>query len=234
MILAALLNPGRLLSRACATDNNDTSPEAGLANLFGGTFLPWNLSNTPTFLPGQNATSSEGGDGFNAQLWYWEANTAGNLTYPHAVQLVVGSFTEMFGTELGRHLQAWCARWGWPLAWAPGDTPGFKDIVPPPSVKRNMPGRLLDPWVLASSRAGRNLTVPATATHSFAQSWGAINATLAQRNATAADFSDWWASLRAATPSVLELEPLRGGSCAAPAAGRCVGTNGLGDCVCYG
>jgi hypothetical protein len=161
---------------------------------------------------------------------YWEANTAGNLTYPHSIQLVVGSFTELFGTELGQQLQAWCIRWGWPLAWAFGD--GGEEGFKRPKQQRR-PGRLLDPVVLTASRAGQNLTVPSVAAVSFAHIWHTINATLSQRNATLTDFTSWWVTLRAATPPVLEIEPLRAGSCAAPAAGRCIGTNFLGDCVCY-
>ena len=59
----------------------------------------------------------------------------------------------------------------------------------------------------------------------------AANATA---NATQTDKDVWWESLRSVMPPVLELEPLRAGSCQAPAAGRCVGTAQSGDCVCYG
>ena len=67
-------------------------------------------SNVPSYLPGGNKSGGMhfGGEDFDPELWYWEANTAGKLRYPHSIQLVVGSFRELFGTELGRQLQAWC------------------------------------------------------------------------------------------------------------------------------
>ena len=184
----------------------------------------------PSYLPGGNKSGGMhfGGEDFDPELWYWEANTAGKLRYPHSIQLVVGSFRELFGTELGRQqLQAWCKRWGWPLAWAPG----AGDWRAPRPATPLRPGRLLDPFVLAASRAGGNITVPEKARAAFGAAWGQANATA---NATQTDKDVWWESLRSVMPPMLELEPLRGGSCQAPAAGRCVGTTQSGDCVCYG
>ena len=52
----------------------------------------------PSYLPGGNKSGGMhfGGEDFDPELWYWEANTAGKLRYPHSIQLVVGSFRELF------------------------------------------------------------------------------------------------------------------------------------------
>jgi hypothetical protein len=97
-----------------------------------------------------------------------ETNTAGTLAYPHAISLVVGSFSDIFGTNYGRQLQAWCIKWGWPLAWARG---------PYGHQNGGAPGRFLDPHVLAKSRAGQNLTVPASNKAWFDHMWDLTNST---------------------------------------------------------
>ena len=51
---------------------------------------------------------------------YWEANIAGAPLFPDGIKMLVGSFPQLFGTEQGRRLQAWCRKQGWVLAWALG------------------------------------------------------------------------------------------------------------------
>jgi hypothetical protein len=212
--------------------NNQTSPVNNLANLLAATFLPWNMSNTQSYLP--CPAPCPPASFFDEELWYWEANTAGALNYPDAIQLVVGSFGELFGTDLGAQLQAWCIRWRWPLVWTPGTHGGHHFGMPPGAGLP--PSRLLDPVVLAKSRAGTNLTVPSAAATDFEKTWALVNRTLdgpTPRNLTQADFDGWYKNLAAAMPSVLKLEPMRSGACGPEAVGRCVGTTVGGDCVCY-
>jgi hypothetical protein len=210
------------------------SLEEGLADLFGPTFLPWAYANTRDFLPPawniSKGPQLNGGQ-FDWWHWYWEANTAGSLQYPHAVKFVIGSYADMFGTEYGRQLQAWCMRWGWPLVWA------FKGVGGADGVR---PGRILDPVVLAQSRAGRNLTVPGSALGVFADAWRLVNSTIVEQGLTHDQLANnitllqgWWGQLRNATPQVLRLEPLRGGACGVDARANCIGTNQQRDCVCY-
>jgi hypothetical protein len=182
--------------------------------------------------------------------------------------MIVATFSELFGTELGRTLQAWCMRWGWPLVWVRGPMGGTDGV---------QPGRMLDPEVLARSRVGHNLTVPPSFRTAFEASWAFMNLTMHELNSTdyihsvvngahrafwtvgaliwgifsaivadAKEFrgagnthlSDYnltklWKALRKVTPAVLDIEPLRAGSCAKGAEGKCIGTTKDGDCVCY-
>jgi hypothetical protein len=58
---------------------------------------------------------------------YWEANIAGAPLYPDGIKMLVGSFGDLFGTMLGRRLQALCVQQGWVLAWALGN-PGAPEF----------------------------------------------------------------------------------------------------------
>ena len=56
-----------------------------------------------------------------AFMRYIEADIAGTVGFPTGVQLVLASFSQLFGTTAGAQLQTWCIQQGWPLAWALGD-----------------------------------------------------------------------------------------------------------------
>jgi hypothetical protein len=99
---------------------------------------------------------------------------------------------------------------------------------------------VLDPGVLAASRAGRSLSVPRAEYGAFERAWSVANSTVAAaadgkgHNLMQADFESRWAELVGEMPSVLRIEPLRAGKCGPTAEGRCVGTTADdGDCVCY-
>ena len=138
--------------------NNQTSPARNLARLLAATFLPWNTSNNPTYLPPPpGAPPAPPAVFFDAELWYWEANTAGALSYPDAIQLVIGSFGELFGTDFGTQLQAWCIRWGWPLV---SGCDGWRQAVAVVQLRRDviiaMPCRTLPDCIpLRCRRCGR-------------------------------------------------------------------------------
>eukprot|EP01043_Picozoa_sp_COSAG02_P046183 COSAG02_NODE_4297_length_5538_cov_3.544402_5_plen_791_part_00 len=88
---------------------------------------------------------------------YWEANIAGAPLYPDGIKMLVGSFGDLFGTILGRRLQAWCVQRGWVLAWALGNPSASRygdDSTPAPYANRT-----LDPMVFARSGASHNLSL---------------------------------------------------------------------------
>ncbi len=88
---------------------------------------------------------------------YWEANIAGAPLYPDGIKMLVGSFGDLFGTMLGRRLQAWCVQQGWVLAWALGNPSVSEygdDSTPAPYANRT-----LDPMVFAHTSASHNLSL---------------------------------------------------------------------------
>lgn len=175
-------------------------------------------------------------------LTYWESDFQGAVLYPQGVRMVVGSFSELFGTHYGKLLRDWCAARGWILAWAMGGVPNTTSLAghrPPhrlsaddwPSVPYAYNNRLLDPAVFARTNAARNASIPGNASAAFSAVWDAVNASVAQQGASGRQWHEWWAALRAGAPAALSVAPLSARSCADP--DRCVGVDAARRCVCY-
>jgi len=62
-------------------------------------------------------------------LFYLEVDVAATPIYPRGVKMHVALFQTLFGSALGRRLQAWCIQRGWALVWAlgPPGGAGFPD-----------------------------------------------------------------------------------------------------------
>ena len=93
---------------------------------------------------------------------YWEAMLAGQPLFPDGIKMLVGSFSQLFGTENGRRLQAWCKKEGWVLVWAlrevgadpPGPgSPNGMDMGAPYA------NRSLDLQVLMHTSAAHNISI---------------------------------------------------------------------------
>ena len=93
---------------------------------------------------------------------YWEAMLAGQPLFPDGIKMLVGSFSQLFGTANGRRLQAWCKKEGWVLMWALGEV-GADPPAPgsPNGMDMGAPyaNRSLDLQVLAHSSAAHNISI---------------------------------------------------------------------------
>lgn len=177
---------------------------------------------------------------------YFEAMPAAQLQFPRAVKFLLGSFPSLFGTRLGRQLQAWCVERGWVLLWSLGLNLGpevevdfFTIGFANGTFAANQ--RLADPAVLP--RVGvSNVSVPPAAAALFADAW---EQAAAMRHNASKNASSWgvsntswarlWTATRDALPRGLSVEILRAGACAD--VDRCVGVS-LSDgpsrpCLCY-
>jgi hypothetical protein len=89
--------------------------------------------------------------------------------------------------------------------------------------------------VLANSRVN-NVTLPAGIGEAFSRVWTTVEA---QRNAAGVgvaldprQWADWFAELRKQPGAeAIDVRPLRPRRCSSTE--RCIGTNALGECVCY-
>eukprot|EP01043_Picozoa_sp_COSAG02_P012519 COSAG02_NODE_483_length_21396_cov_20.544801_9_plen_150_part_00 len=121
--------------------------------------------------------------------------------------------------------------------------PGNSRLIDPQVICPNAAIHNLEPcpsnrdWmeqVLADSRV-RNLTLPAGIGKTFSRVWTTVEA---QRNAAGGvplnpgQWADWFAELRQQPGArAIDVQPLRPRHCTSVE--RCIGTNALGDCVCY-
>ena len=149
--------------------------------------------------------------------------------------MVIATYSQLFGTPLGQQLQAWCQKWGWPLAWAlgqPGDD-AFDEYDREHRINATV-ARLLDPVVLGSSTAGVNLTTHAKrALGPFQTAWERVAALNVNASGWGGSLHDW-EQLLVNTPLELRVEPLTAGKCEGQRGSRCVGVAGGGaGCVCY-
>ena len=162
--------------------------------------------------------------------WYFEADLLGNVAFPAGVKFVLAEFGANFGSDDGRRVQEWALKWGWPLVWALGPNVLGQDTASPLSWRAT--GRIIDPVVLALSRAGANLSsIAAHATPAFNATWDAIRLArqTAQWNTTLR--RHWWEALMSNAPREFSVEPLMVGSCMN--AGNCIAVDVDGNCVCY-
>lgn len=178
---------------------------------------------------------------------YWEANVLGAPLFPDGVQLVLGDFPKLFGTEDGRRLQAFARRHGLALAWALG--PNRNRTLDEESSYADFTnyagdGRLLDPQVLdagaagGTSTAGCNLSLPLGVAGHLDEHWRTMAELRAVHAKDAADpypppreLARRWAALVQVLGPRLRVESLRARRCADTRG--CVGTTWEGDCVCY-
>jgi hypothetical protein len=177
---------------------------------------------------------------FIENTWgYLEANPVVTMTYPSSIKMMIGAYDRWFGTDEGAQLREWCIAQDWPLAWAhnpvdaswvcsPDPTQG---CVTPPlySLSHGIEPaniRILDPYVLSSTTAGRNATRDRdflSASAIFNQSWRSANSTIA-RNASVPErrlqADVLWAHMMTDSSqgvvllqSTLAVEPLYAGAC---------------------
>lgn len=173
---------------------------------------------------------------------YWEANTLGTPLFPHAVQVVLGDFTVLFGTEDGIRLQLLCKKWGWALIWSLGPNLNrSQDEESTYTGNYSFMGnkRILDPLVLSggtSAACNMTGTVLRSVVATFHSYWDMVSAAreqMAHRSSpfpTPHELEQWWLQLSSQIAS-LRVEPLRASSCADLEA--CFAVTEGGDCVCY-
>ena len=162
--------------------------------------------------------------------WYFEADLLGNVPFPTGVKFLLAEFGANFGSDNGVRVREWAMKWGWPLIWALGPNVDGPDTAAPPSWRAT--GRLIDPIVLLRSAAGANLSAVATsATPRFNATWDAVRTARRDTTWDTKTTLHWWQILTKDAPRDLAVEPLMAGSCVD--AGRCVGVDADGSCVCY-
>ena len=88
---------------------------------------------------------------------------------------------------------------------------------------------------MARSRVN-NLTIPGGVGDAFGRVWNAVEVQRIAAGAGAAldptQWARWFAELRQQPGAeAIDVQPLRPRRCSSAA--RCIGTNGLGECVCY-
>ena len=209
-------------------------------------FSPWQAPATNITLRLQyhywEAHSHSGSDVVVMWASHWEAHIIGAPLFPSGVKFLIGVFPDLFGTPAGQELQAWAGRWGWSLVWAlgpnlPSDNLDFYGSLNQTQFAGNH--RFVDPKVLASpnNTMQKNFTVAPTVGDGFDAVWATVE--VARRRAGAsgeelspAQWAGWWEEMLAPEGAhALDVQPLRPRRCAS--AERCIGTNALGDCLCY-
>lgn len=176
-------------------------------------------------------------------IHYFEAIPAVTLRFPQSVKFLIGSFTQIFGTVEGQELIQWCRARRWALVWSLGlnvDDVGHGGLnfFSAPFLNGSFPSnqRLLDASVLEGTSASLNLTMDGQGQAAFSETWSEVeqaraSAALERKTVNSTQWNELWIKLRARLPSELRLEPLRARSCADEE--QCLGTNELGQCVCY-
>ena len=136
----------------------------------------------------------------NDTLMYLEPDVAGVALYPSSIKMLIGSFSDLFGTEKGALLQSWCIKMGWALSWALGFAGGDERTDPTRHVGIN---RVLDPLVQQQhQRLNISAAVVQNGSATFRRYWQALNSSKGLRPAPNASdaWSQNWGALLADMP----------------------------------
>ena len=148
-------------------------------------------------------------------------HSTGRPYFPDAVKIVVASFPTFFGSGFGKEIQAFCIKRKWPLVWSLGGGGNG------PASSYPGTNRLLDPAV--TPHTAINATVKAGANAAFGKLWAVAAAHV---NSTAGvQWQQLWTNLTAAVGARFHLSPLSAYAC--DDVDNCIGTDWVGDCVCY-
>jgi len=157
----------------------------------------------------------------DSMIRYLETDIIANVRFSQGVKFIVGTFGSLFGTDLGRQLQVWCASRGWALVWAFGPVGEGWDL--PPS---QMNKRMIDPSL--SHLVNSTLSDKSVWEHQWL---AAAHIRAHKKVISEQHIQEWWA---VATRSQTHLAPITATACADH--DRCIGTTVLSshaDCVCY-
>ena len=168
-------------------------------------------------------------------LGYMEMNPAYHIDLHRGIKMLIGTFGNIWGTELGNQVREWAISHEWTLAWAYNPEMSFR-CGPAGGPKCQVPAnftqgfdranrRILDPFVL------QHINVNATATDGdrkdFVELWLSFNVTDMSKEAVGAAWATFEERFEG---SKLSVEPLYYGACAND---DCVGVTVLDrDCVC--
>lgn len=152
---------------------------------------------------------------------YWETNVVGNVRFPEGVRFVIGSFSSLFGSPDGRHLQDFARRFGWPMVWAFAQVPKAESLS---VADAPLNQRVLDPTVAASPSL--NVTFPDTAHDDFEFLWNLV--ARHRTVASVAQWQQWWQDLAL---NQIQLSPATARHCGV--SNNCIGLDlKSGICVC--